>query len=433
MDLLFDHSLLQVFALALIVAAAAQALLLLIRTLREITYQQRQQQLALDLMQNRLDSARARHFLHKEELQSWRGQRKFVVANTVRENDKTVSVYLAPHDGRSLPVFRSGQHLVIRFKLPGEVSAINRCYSISSSHNPEYYRITVKQLEAPEQNPQAAPGQVSSYINQHLKQGDILDVKAPKGDFYLDTLEQHPLVLLSGGIGITPFISMLMTLSSQRFQREVWLFHSVRSESDDVFKDLLELLAKQYPGYFRLFIFYTRTTNNKTLPQHYYNDHLSLTFIRQQLRSNNFEFYVCGPPSFMHDMISGLQSWDVPDNRICYEAFGSDSIKELNTTAIEAMPQPQTLPSVRVNFSRSGRTLNWNPSPSGSYTSLLDFALAHNIVMNSGCRAGECSSCEVAVKEGKVRYLKSPSEPPEVGNCLPCICVPADDFLEIDA
>jgi ferredoxin-NADP reductase len=428
MPILSNSTLLQGVGLILLAAVIVQTLLLLLRSWRQLHNQQQQQQLALELMQHQVETARTRHSYARAELESWQGHRKFVVADTVRESGDSLSVYLGPHDGHPLPVFRPGQHLVFRFNIPGEERPLNRCYSLSSAPNNDYYRITVKRLPPPPEQPRLAPGKVSNHISNHLKKGDILDVRAPKGDFYLDPGEQDAVVLIGGGIGITPFISMLMTLAGHGFRREVWLFYGVRSAQEYVFKSYLELLQERYPDRFHLNVFCSRDTS-ASLPKGYHQGRISLAFIRNTLPSNNFRFYVCGPPSMMQDIVHGLRQWRVPAQRISFEAFGAATIRQLDTGTVRSAPERARNTDCRIRFSRSARTLDWD----NRYASLLEFGLDHGIMLESGCGAGECSTCEIAVKSGKVHYIKAPSEPPGVGNCRPCVCVPDSELLELDA
>ena len=428
MNALLDADLLQLVGLVLIAAVMLQALLWLAGSLRQNTYQRRQQQLALELLRHQVDTARTRHTQADEERQSWQGHRKFVVTKIEREALDIVSLNLKPHDERRLPGFRPGQHLTFKFNIPGERKMVNRCYSLSDGPLPEHYRITVKRVPPPS-GKEAPPGRSSNYINDVIKEGDILDVKAPKGDFFLDLSQRTPVVLVGGGIGITPFISMLAALSAQGFQREVWLFYGVRTSADYVFKSYLEQLAKKHNS-FRLHVVYSGI-DPADLPagDNYHHGHVSLELLRQVLPSNNFTFYVCGPPAMMNSLVPALLDWGVARSRIHFEAFGPASIKgfepvkkaPLTTAAATQAP-------FNITFSRSGKTLAWNPG----FDSLLAFGTANGIAMDSGCSAGECLTCEIALKSGNVHYVKEPSEAPDTGNCLPCVCVPQSD-LEIDA
>ena len=426
MDLLFDTVALQIAGLVLIAAVLLQAVLWLLGTVRETTVQHRQQQLALELLRNQVETARLQHQLAADERQSWGGHRKFVVAQLAYVGEGITSVYLKPHDERPLPAFRPGQHLTFRFSIPGERKAVNRCYSLSDGPSSDHYRITVKRVPSPV-GMDLPPGRSSNYINEALKEGDIVDVKAPKGDFFLDTSRRNPVVLIGGGIGVTPFISMLATLDAQGFQREVWLFYGVRNESEHAFKDDLEQLAKKHPS-FHLHVAYSGVAPD-ALPKSdfYHAGHVDLALLQHVLPSSSFEFYVCGPPAMMNSLVPALVEWGVPKSRIKFEAFGPASIKGFEPVKAAPKQAATTQQTFKVTFSRSGRTLNWD----SNYDSLLAFGTANGIAMDSGCSAGECLTCEVALKSGQVHYVKEPSEAPDAGNCLPCVCIPEAD-LELD-
>ena len=426
MNALLDADLIQLAGLVLIGAVMLQALLWLAGTLRQNAYQRRQQQLALELLRQQVDTARTRHRQADEERQSWQGHRKFVVTKINREASDIASLYLKPHDERPLPGFRPGQHLTFKFDIPGERRLVNRCYSLSDGPLPEHYRITVKRVPPPP-GKDVPPGRSSNYINDAIKEGDILDVKAPKGDFFLDLSQRTPVVLVGGGIGITPFISMLAALSAQGFQREAWLFYGVRTGADHVFKSYLEQLAKKHDS-FHLYVVYSGV-DPADLPAggNYHHGRVSLELLARILPSNNYAFYVCGPPAMMNSLVPALLDWGVARSRIHFEAFGPASIKGFEPVNKVPLAAP-TQTAFKITFSRSGKTLAWDPG----FDSLLAFGTAKGVAMDSGCSAGECLTCEIALKSGSVHYVKEPSEAPDTGNCLPCVCVPQSD-LEIDA
>ena len=127
----------------------------------------------------------------------------------------------------------------------------------------------------------------------------------------------------------------------------------------------------------------------------------------------------------MNSIVPALVDWGVPKKKIHFEAFGPASIK-----GFELGKAPDTIPEVApagdaaVNFLKSQKTITWTPEAG----SLLDLARANGIPIDSGCCAGECLTCETAMISGEVRYIKDPSEAPDRGSCLPCICVPAGDL-----
>jgi len=133
------------------------------------------------------------------------------------------SFYLAPHDGKPLPRFLPGQYLTFQLRPPGQAKPIVRCYSLSDRPGvPERYRVTIKRVAAPPDKKEIPPGVASNYFHDHLQVGDILDVKAPAGQFVLDLQATTPVVFLAGGVGVTPLLSMINALAEARSSREVW-------------------------------------------------------------------------------------------------------------------------------------------------------------------------------------------------------------------
>ena len=116
-----------------------------------------------------------------------------------------------------------------------------------------------------------------------------------------------------------------------------------------------------------------------------------------------------------------LTAWGVPDKNVFFEAFGPATVKK---KAAAPVPTAADIAGIEVTFSKSGKKHQW--SGAGS---LLDFAIEHGVKIDSGCRAGSCGSCLVAIKSGEVDYLSEPGEKPESGSCLTCICRPRSNLV----
>src|SRR3954466_5312971 len=206
----------------IIAALAAQMVLILFTSVRRVFYEREQQSLSRQRLQLLVKAAafKAKQAEHVKLL--WNGYRKFRVARKVFECHDVYSFYLAPHDGKSLPAFKPGQYLTFQLDIPGRDKPVIRCYSLSDSHRPDCYRVTIKKALAPPDCEGAKCGIASSYFCDTVKTGDILDVKAPSGHFFLDMAEEKPVVLISGGVGITPMVSMLNAIVESGQKREVW-------------------------------------------------------------------------------------------------------------------------------------------------------------------------------------------------------------------
>jgi len=120
-----------------------------------------------------------------------------------------------------------------------------------------------------------------------------------------------------------------------------------------------------------------------------------------------------------------LEAWGVPKSKVHFEAFGPATVKK-NTA--EKPATTATTSSIKVTFARTSKTMTWNTETS----SILDFAEANGIPMESGCRAGNCGTCLVAIKSGEISYVGEPGATPEAGSCLACISIPKSDLI-VDA
>ena len=173
---------------------------------------------------------------------SWKGFRKFRVQKLVKETPACTSVYLEPVDEKPIASFRSGQHLTMRFPIPTQPKPVIRCYSLSDGPGKAHYRITVKAIAAGEASQD--PGLVSNFINDHLQQGDVIESKAPAGSFCLDLDDSRPVVMLAGGIGVTPMISIIKSIQRHSPNRLAVLLYGVSNKSELAFADELRRVKK---------------------------------------------------------------------------------------------------------------------------------------------------------------------------------------------
>ncbi len=355
---------------------------------------------------------------------AWNGYRKFTVAKKVEECEETYSYYLKPHNGRPLPSFKPGQYLTFEIQPPTAPKPLIRCYSLSDgSLSDDHYRVTIKRFVKSD----GTPGVISNYFADHVKEGDILNVKAPSGKFYLDVEVDRPVVLISGGIGITPMLAMSRILTHINDSREIYFFFGCRSSVDHMFRDEVIELQKKNPN-MRLHICYSRPLATDVAGEHYnHHSRVTIELMKEVLPSSNYEYYLCGPGPFMDSLVTGLYEWGVPKKDVKFEAFGPATVK---TGPKEAAPPASgaTAATLQIEFSRSGKTLPWEPDSEN----LHEFAEKHGVVIEKSCGAGSCGSCIVAIKKGNVLYDHEPSFDVDEGSCLTCICRPAGNMV-IDA
>ena len=187
---------------------------------------------------------------------AWSGFRKFVLQGKVLEAEDTCSFYFVPHDGQQLPAYLPGQYLTFRLPIPGLDKPVTRCYSLSDTPtHPDYYRVTVKRLTG------EVDGLVSTYLHRVLSPDDLVDVKAPGGHFHLDAENHGPVVLIGGGVGVTPALSMLNYITATGSTRETWFFYGVKNSTQHMQRDYLRQIATEHEN-IHLHICYSNPLEN---------------------------------------------------------------------------------------------------------------------------------------------------------------------------
>jgi ferredoxin-NADP reductase len=368
---------------------------------------------------------------------SWDGYRSFTVGRVERETESVTSLYLIPEDRKPVAAFHAGQHLTLRLAVPGKAKPVVRCYSLSagsasaSGIEGPCYKITVKaivtQLAATETATASTHhGVASTFINQSVCAGDRVEVKAPAGHFFMDEESDLPLVMLAGGIGVTPMISMLERIKASGSQRSAILFYGVRNSQDHAFAKHLDELAESTANLHVITCYSQPLPSDVPQKQFHVNGFVSPELLRQVLPNNHYQFYLCGPQPFMQSLYQGLVDWQVPDSRIHYEAFGPASIGGGNPSQSETLSSHED-PIDPVTFVRSGKTVLW----SSEQDSLLALAESSGLFPEAGCRAGSCGSCETSLLSGRVLYDQDRQPDCPAGKCLICVARP-DGSVELD-
>jgi nitric oxide dioxygenase len=249
----------------------------------------------------------------------WNGWREFVIESVAEESDTIRSFILRPTDGKLILRHRPGQYLGFLFDIPGH-GAIKRNYSISSGPNDRTYRITVKREAAPG----VPPGLVSNWLHQQAQPGTAFKVTPPAGDFFLEPGHTTPVVLLSGGVGLTPMMSMLETLSVVTPERRTWYIHGALNGKVHAMGARARALAAQAPG-IRLHTFYSAPQARDQRGQQYDEaGRISADWLAQHTPLEQATYFLCGPKPFMQALVTGLSAKGVPDERIRHEFFGPE-------------------------------------------------------------------------------------------------------------
>ncbi|KAK6341394.1 hypothetical protein TWF696_008470 [Orbilia brochopaga] len=268
-----------------------------------------------------------------------RDWRPFVVSRKIKESEEITSFHLAPTDGKPVEHYKPGQYISVRVAVPQQEWKQSRQYSLSDSPDPKHYRISVKRIDGVSaENPATAsyPGWVSNVLHDTVQEGDIVDLTFPCGAFYLDTKESRkaPVVLISGGVGLTPLMSMLNTLISEGSDRPVTWIHTTRSRKAYAFEEQVKAVMKTKPSWNA--IVYScdpaltsdgSVTNYRTV-----NGRLDLRDLDKNadlhLDNPDTQYFICGPDGFMPEMKESLVRLGASAGKVKYEKFGTGNIEE---------------------------------------------------------------------------------------------------------
>jgi nitric oxide dioxygenase len=250
----------------------------------------------------------------------WNGYRKFVVDRRVAESDVVVSLYLKPADGEPIAAFKPGQYVTVQIDHPTTPTS-PRNYSLSDRPGRDYYRISVKR--EPSLAPDAPEGLISNYLHDEVRGGDALNIGPPCGEFTLEaTAEEGPVVLLSGGIGITPLLSMAHTLAEAATKRPTYFIHAARNSRIHSHVEEVRRLAAENQN-FTLHVRYDDPLEGDVAEGRCDSvgliDGELLTSIDPALDA---EYFICGPKPFMANVVRELRMRGVAEERIRFEFFG---------------------------------------------------------------------------------------------------------------
>jgi nitric oxide dioxygenase len=251
----------------------------------------------------------------------WNGYRPFVVERKVVESEIVTSFYLKPADGGKLPAFKPGQYVTVKIEHP-QTPTSPRNYSLSDQPDAGHYRISVKREPSLAEN--APAGLISNYLHDEVQVGDILDLGPPCGEFTLDVAQtfERPIVLLSGGIGITPTISMLKSLARRNPNVPVYFFHAARNSRVHALADEVRSLAAECPQIRTHFRYDDPLPSDLAEGRCDSTGIIDIEFLQEVLPNNDAEFYFCGPKPFMAGVYLGLKRWGVEETRMHFEFFG---------------------------------------------------------------------------------------------------------------
>lgn len=307
--------------------------------------------------------------------------------------------------------FDAGQFLTVRVQVEGRT--VQRAYSISSAPlSRGYIEISVKRI-----------GLVSSVLHANLRPGSLVAVRPPAGAFTYPAGDDRPLLLLAGGIGITPLMSMLRHAVATQPTRRVALIYSVRTPDDLAFRDELAVIARRHP---QVRVVIAVTQGPASDRWHY--GHINASIVQAYTADLAHTLaYICGPAPMMDAMKSLLRDLGVPAAQVRNESFGAamklvageaDASPALvGRAAVAAAPRaPGSANTVR--FARTGCD-----APIAPTQTILEAAEARGVDLPSMCRAGTCHTCRTRLVAGDVdcRSDSLSAEDRAAGFILPCV------------
>lgn len=337
---------------------------------------------------------------------------EYVITEKTIESKFVTSFILEPKNGAGCPVFFPGQHVALRLE-----NGLIRTYTVSSNpYSRTHLRISVKR-EISENN-QATNGVGSNFIHDRFDVGSEVDVSLPRGNFHLQLESDRPVVLLSGGVGITPMISMLHHLASGT--RPVLFVHACKNRSEHSFAPEVAAL-KERSSHIETIYFYKNQEGYRSEDTNMRSGLIDSAFIHSLQLAPKTEFYICGPNRFMASVFNALIESGIEKDQIRFEFF-SDPV-DLSKNDTEDTDQAAV-----ITFVKSGLSVPWNNFPG----SLLEFAEKHGIKTESSCRSGACGTCECLVRSGDLKYFAEPLDPPLEDHAFLCITRPASSTIELD-
>ncbi len=261
--------------------------------------------------------------IYKEQVEApggWEEFKSFRVTRKEKESDIISSFYLVPADGGTLPEFKPGQYITVRVPSPcGHTTMRN--YSLSDKPGQDYFRISVKQETGPKAD--TPKGYVSNLLHDSVEVGSTIEIAPPCGEFFLDVTEKHerPLVLLAGGIGITPVYSILKAALEAMPERKIVLLHGSLHEGVQPFRKEIEQLAAKHSNlktHFR----YSETPRNGITRNADDTGMIDAALIERLVPEKDADYYFCGPKPFMVNMYHQLLEWGIPASQVHFEFFG---------------------------------------------------------------------------------------------------------------
>ncbi|MDE3251155.1 MAG: phenylacetate-CoA oxygenase/reductase subunit PaaK [Bacteroidota bacterium] len=346
------------------------------------------------------------------------------VAEIRKETADCVSLsFDIPEQLRDQFQYKQGQYLTLRTMIKGE--QIRRSYSICSSPLDNELRIAVKKV---------SQGIFSTYANEQLKKGDILDVMPPMGKFFteLDPMQSRSYVGFASGSGITPLLSILKTTLLTESKSSFTLVYGNRNRHSIIFKEALEALKNQYMDRFRVIYILSREKTDASIHFGRIDAEKCKTLASRTIDLPATDaFFLCGPEEMIFSVKDELLRSGVDAKKIHFELFTTPGKKQTHTDKTLAAEKKGF--KSKITLKLDAVSFDFDLGFEGS--SILDAALQNGADLPYACKGGVCCTCRAKLIEGEVdmdvNYGLEPEEI-EQGYILTCQSHPRTEKVVVD-
>jgi ferredoxin-NADP reductase len=357
----------------------------------------------------------------------WNDYRPLVVSKRELLSSEVVSLDLQDPSGEPLPAFDAGQFLTLRLDLSDQDKPLLRTYTlVGHSEDDRGYHLAVKREMPPVGKPSLPAGVGSGYLHDQILQGSTIMALSPRGHFVVEP-GSRPIVLLSAGIGVTPMLAMFEHLATCPLKRQVLFVHCARSSEAHIFGERVRKLVSE-SDVLRSHVLYSQPGPNDAVGRDFdATGRLTAETLDGLLPSFNADYYLCGPESFMRDMVQGLMARGVPKDQIRYEFFGSGTSLFEDEVDIDSLPDAHDADGrpIIVTFARSGLSVPWKEG----VFSMLSLAELSGLRPDASCRTGLCANCICRIDGGDIEYVIAPLEMPRRGEVMICCARPTTSVM----
>lgn len=345
----------------------------------------------------RRDAAKARSNVPAKPMPTkkfWTGE--LIVENILQETHDVKTFRFVYPNGEIPFQHRPGQYMSLALNINGK--SVRRSYTIASSPTQRgHVELTIKR------NPE---GIVSRYMHDQVRAGDRIRLSAPAGRFYFDDLAAKAVVLIAGGVGITPLMSILRYLTDHSWRGEIYFVNAVRSGNDRIYASELESLAKRFAN-LHVLTYYSQSQPPKTVASTSANWHEKTGYINSDDLVRfvpglaELPIYLCGPDPMMQAVRATITSLGIPNEQIATEEFVSpreNANASESAASNDISRSEQEVETATVTFRTSERIVDVDAS-----TTILEAAEQAGVTLPWECRAGICGQCKVRCSTGRVK------------------------------